>query len=192
MSRLHFYASPADLLVVCKTVEAKLALKILPTFEVPEEDHSGEFAVYHRFENIPDLGYAQQSNRLLAPVCVVIDRDTPIEPGPVERLRGNVVKRFVVVNTTSHDGSVEFRPAGEFIDGTIIMGEIMSQMPSKASERIMRAFRTAMQKHFGKTARGAWVSPGTIERIKAGGRATSFYDHSRPELMDVNLDELSQ
>ncbi|RUS63656.1 hypothetical protein EGN72_03165 [Pseudorhodobacter sp. E13] len=51
MSRLHFYVTPADLLAVCKNVEAKLELKILPTFEVPEEDYAGEFTVYHRFED---------------------------------------------------------------------------------------------------------------------------------------------
>lgn len=131
MSRLHFYVTPADLLAVCKTVEAKLELKILPTFEVPEEDYTGEFIVYHRFEDIPALGYTKHSERILAPAFMVIDCDIPFEPGPVERLRGNAVKSFVIVSTTSHEESVEFRPGGEFTDGTIIMGEIMSHMPSK-------------------------------------------------------------
>jgi len=47
-----------------------------------------------------------------------------------------------------------------------------------------------MQKNFGKKARGAWIGPEALERLKAGIRLTAAYNHSQPELMDIRLDEI--
>lgn len=190
MSRVHFFATAADIAMICKIIESKLDLKILPEFSVPKEEFTGEVTEYQSFADIPDLGKATSSIRVLNPAYTLIDKAIPMSPGTHHgTLHGQMMaKRYI--SATLNEAAVTFQPAGEFGDDAILLGEVLNPIPSKESERIVRAFRTAMKKHFGVKARGAWIGPEALERLKAGTRVTAFYDHAKPEIADVQLSEI--
>ncbi len=186
MSRIHFYATANDISMICQVVESKMNLKIYPSFTVLKEDFSGEVTEYESFADIPNLGKATSGDCFFNPTYVLIDKAIPLQPGV--RRAGELEK--IYMSATLHEAAVDFTPGGEFGDDAIILGEMLNQMSSKESERILRAFRTAMKKHFGVRARGMWIGPETLERLKTGTRVTAFYDHPEPEIVDIQLHEI--
>ena len=186
MSRVHFFATRKDILSICDVVEQKLDLKILRAFHVPAKQAKDAYAEYHCFRDIPDLGKANGGNRENGPCFVLVDKsiDVPTD----NTFLGKIP--YIDLSASNKEEAVSFCPGGEYRDDGIIFGEVMTEFSCKESERIVRAFRTAMKKQFGVKARSAWVGPEALERLKAGARLTDYYDHPDPEIIDVKISEI--
>ncbi len=74
------------------------------------------------------------------------------------------------------------------------MGEVLSALATKDSERIVRALRTVMKKQFGRrTFFGARVGPEVLARLRAGrARLTDNDTHPDHDMSDVKLDQISR
>jgi hypothetical protein len=190
MSRVHFFATAADIAMICQIVESKLDLKILPEFRVPKEEFTGEVTEYQSFADIPSLGHASTGIFGVSQSYLLIEKEIPVLPGTHHGTLHGQIREEIYISATLNEAAVEFRPAGEFGGDAVLMGEVMSHLASKKSERIVRAFRTAMKKHFGVKAGAEWIGPEALERLKAGTRVTAFYDHAKPEIADVQLSEI--
>ena len=193
MSRVHFFATRKDILSICDVVEQKLDLKILRAFQVPTKQAKvpakqakDAYAEYYSFRDIPDLGKANGGNRKNGPCFVLVNKSIDVPMRNTTLAKAPYIRLWAV----NKEEAVSFCPGGEYRDDGIIFGEVMTEFSCKESERIVRAFRTAMKKQFGIKARGAWVGPEALERLKAGARLTDYYDHPDPEIIDIKISEI--
>lgn len=191
MSRVHFFATASDFRSICETVDSKLALNIAACVREPWRDDLAEPTIYQRFTDIPGLGmlegpsFYRHSKRYVA-----VDRSVPLT---IRKRHLGLTRYEAVLDATYYEGGVDLEPGGEYREDGIIMGEILSQLVTKESERIVRAFRTAMKKQFGqRTFFGAWVGPEALARLRAGqARLTDNYAHPDHDISDVKLDQIS-
>ncbi len=188
MSRIHFFTTISDILQIANEMDRKLNLKAILGFdELVTSDGSQPLTVYENLSSIKDLGVATHGQKDRSVDYVVLDRSIELKPGIRETSSGNK-RRYM--RATLDERSASFQPGGEFKDA-IVMGEILYELSSKESQKIVRAFRSAFKKHCpAKAACGFWIGPEAYQRLQSGCRLTPYYEHPQPELFDVSLDEV--
>lgn len=191
MSRVHFFATALDFRSICAAVDSKLALTIAACVRAPWRDDLAAPVIYHRFTDIPGLGVLKDPHaNPWFTRYVAVDRSVPLT---IRKRHLGLTRYEAVLDATYYEGGVDVMPGGEYLDDGIIMGEVLSALSTKESERIVRAFRTAMKKQFGqRTFFGAWVGPEALARLRAGrARLTDNYAHPDHDISDVKLDQIS-
>lgn len=189
MSRVHFYASAGDIMGVCKSVEEKMDLKIIPAFSTPASQLPQKITEYFHFSDVPDLGKAASGYPPLCKSYVLINRDKDMQP-KFRFTGGPNGEKIAYLNSTIDEESVELRPGGEFGDNAIILGEILNSLTSKASERIIRAFRSEFGKKFIAKSGREWIGSEALSRLKLGARLTPLFDHPNPDAVDVKINKI--
>lgn len=186
---MTFYTSAKDIMDICASVEEKLDLKIIPAFAIPEMDLPSEITQYCSFSEIPDFGKASSGYPPLCQSYILIDKKSKIQP-KFRGVGGPNGHSISYMNSTINEDSVELRPGGEFGEDAIILGEILNPLKSKASEKIIRAFRSEFGKRFSAKSGQEWIGTDAFSRLKSGCRLTPFYDHPNPTVVDVRIDQV--
>lgn len=184
MSRVHFFATSKDIHEVAGAVDSKLALKAIRDFD---EETPTPLTEYPSLSSIEGLGQATAGQSAHGIKYVLIERSVELSPGVRQTMSG--ANRHYM-KATLDEKCASIQAGGEYHDA-VIMGEVMYELSSKDSQRIVRAFRTAFKKHSAAhTKRGIWVGQEALEKLRAGCRLTHYYEHPNPELFDVSLAEI--
>jgi len=191
VSRVHFFATQLDFSGICQSVDSKLSLNVAACIDEPWRDDLADPAVYHRLADVPGLGLLDgNSSHRYSKRYLAVDRSVQLE---IRKRHMGGTKYDAVLDASYYEGGVDVMPGGEYLHDGIVMGEILSQIATRESERIVRAFRTAMKKQFGhKTFFGAWVGPQALKRLRSGtARLTTHYEHPDHDISDVKLEQIS-
>lgn len=180
--------TPNDMQLIAGHIDSRFDLKAMAHVnERSEKPFEPSVTEYPDMRSIPDLGIAAGGDYGWGPRYVLIDRSKSLTPS-VKRINTNLyVARMSAAN--DHE-AVDVMAAGLFKEDAIIMGEILSQMSSKESERIMRAMRAAFKKHCPAKARGDWIGPEALDLFHSGYRLTPSYNNAKPELIDTQAHEI--
>lgn len=184
MNRIHFFTTAQDFLEIAKTVDSKLALNAFLNFE---KDAPAPVIRYPSISSIDGLGHATSGQSAHGVKYVLVDRSVELLPGVRETLSG--AKRYYM-RATLDERCASVQPGGEFCDA-VIMGEVLYELSSKDSQKILRTFRAAFKKHSAaRTKRGDWIGQEALAKRRSGSRLTHYYEHPNPKLFDVSLDEI--
>ena len=94
------------------------------------------------------------------------------------------------MRATLDERAADFRPGGVFGDNAIIMGEVMLQLSSLESRRIVRAFQAGFKRLYPARARGSFIGAEALERLHQGWHLTAYLPHPQPEILDIHVSEL--
>lgn len=172
MTRVYFFATKDDLLLVLGWLEAKMSVKYTRRGMLP----GPEPEVWKSGADIPGLGRAAGDQAVSCDFFLIVD--APSAVNVVSRPMLNGERRYDVEQPGNPD-SVLLNVGGEWDDGSLISGSVMTISQSNISQGLMRAIHNGVKKHFTRV-RAYWVGPEALVWLRSGKRLT-YAVQSPPE-----------
>ncbi|MEX3967384.1 hypothetical protein AB4Y42_35060 [Paraburkholderia sp. EG286B] len=168
MKRIFFYATKIDILAVANAVEEKTPLQYILAHHQLHPAYGPTAAEYPSASQLPRLGIATAKQTGSCEQYIVAPRTSAITP--VTRLiGGNPETCFELGNCPD---CVEFNGGGFWEGRVLINGLIQTWSDSKDAQRLMRLFKSTIQKTFKQKIGSYWIGPEAFKFLQDGGRLT--------------------
>lgn len=161
---IHLFAAGADLLPVLAAVEAKHPIK----YALMKPNVTGDVTEFSTAADLPDLGRATAPDAIGCQSYLVTVRDLTVTPRRIVSNDGTV---WYAIDQMMNPDTVEVSPGGLWKDDVVISGRIATVSDTARADVLMRAFRSAVRKHFARV-RASWVGPSARALLDAGKRLT--------------------
>jgi hypothetical protein len=163
-TRIGFFATRADLLVILHAIENQLNLKYVLADSMP----TPEVEEWFKCSEIPGLGLASGPQASLCKSYLLASRGRQIQARRIEQRDG--VVRFDVDQMGAPD-TITMTPGGEWGDEAIIAGAFSTSSSFPDSRMLMNLIGKTVKQHFARI-RAFWVGPEALSALRAGKRLT--------------------
>jgi hypothetical protein len=163
-SRLHFYATQADLESVIRKVEETASFRYALTGLHP----TPSYPTYNSAIEIPDLGHATADSSMGCKSYLVLRHGQKIA---VRKIPQNAGGARHAVDQLANPDSIIFQPAGISGNATVIHGRIATTGTTIEAKTIFATFQRHFRKYFAKHA-AFYVGPEAMQLREKGFRLT--------------------
>jgi hypothetical protein len=162
MTRINFFATKTDLLLIFDKLQGKRKLKYVRAGKT----YSSEPAVWENGMEIPSLGIATADQSVACDCFLIQEKDVPVHVASMRQR--DRIQRFDVEQDANPD-SILFNPGGEWTDGALIAGSITTNSKSPISQALMRSAHSAIRSCFTRV-NAFWVGPEALVAFRNGKR----------------------
>jgi hypothetical protein len=165
MSRLYFFATGTDALLMLTPLEHELGVQY-----VEENRLNGPTPqTWTQAADLPGLGQASGDQEILCTSLLVMPDGA--EATVASRIMTDGETRYDVYQSTNPDSAL-LRLGGIWKDGPLISGHVISSSESAVSRKIMNAVRRSIKKSFTRV-NDYWVGPEALALLRSGTRLCS-------------------
>jgi hypothetical protein len=162
MSRLYFFATGADLLLVLRQLESKFDIKY-----VEENRLRGTVPdIWNTIDNLPSLGMATGDQEIACDSYLVMSADAKVSVHSSVMVDDEM--RYDVHQLSNPD-SVLLRLGGFWKDGSLISGHFITSSEQEFPRKLINFLRTRVKKSFVRV-QAFWVGPEALVRLRNGMR----------------------
>jgi hypothetical protein len=162
MSRIYFFATGADLVLVLWHLEQKFALKY-----VEEGMLAGTRPrIWKTVSDLPHFGEATGDQEIACDPYLITSTDAEIHVLSGEMWNGKL--RYDVYPSANPE-SVLLRRGGRWRNGPLISGHLIASSEADLARKMMNAVRSVVRKHFTRI-NAFWVGPEALTLFRSGTR----------------------
>jgi hypothetical protein len=162
MSRIYFFATGADLLLVLRHLEQKFELQY-----VEEGLLAGvRPEIWKTASDLPHFGEATRDQEIGCEPYLITKSDAQVQILSSEMWSGKL--RHDVYPSTNPE-SVLLRGGGRWQNGPLISGHLIASSEADLPRKMMNAARASVRKHFTRI-NAFWVGPEALALFRSGTR----------------------
>ena len=161
----NFFATPKDILMVLRDVEASYPLQYIRSGLFDESERP----VFHGFSSLPSLGIAQAGQSHLEPTFLVLPQDDTFKVRTVPQRRGGAK---YAVDQQANPGTVAIRPGGLYNDSALIAGMVGTTQHDDKAAKLMKTFSDALKRGGFTKTKSYLVGPEAKKLHSLGMRLT--------------------
>lgn len=175
MKRIHFFATPADVVPVLERFEANAPLK----FVVADNLTTPNPTTYLTASEIPEPGVSTHETGALSRQLLVSARDAKTHLRTFVGDRGE--KRWMTDNGFNEE-TVALTLAGRWGEDILLPGNMSTLHDTAAAQQLMKGFRAALKgEGFVQVNRAWWLGREAMEMLRAGKRLATAAVQSPPD-----------
>ena len=178
MKRIHFFATPADIVPVLKRLEENQSLKFVETEVLTYPSR----AIYLDASEVPEPGIATHETGSASKRYMVSLRDTKNQMR--EFIDDNGTKRWMLTNGDNEE-TVILTMAGLWKD-MLLPGLMDTLHETLVAQQLMKWFLAALKAEGFTKVENWWLGKEALEMLRAGKRLSTTAEQSPPEF-DLKL-----